>query len=206
VMAVGLIAAMLGCAGPPPAARHPSIFLFVFDTTRADAVSAYGHVADTTPTADGLAAGGLLYTHAYAQAPWTLPSHATLFTGLTPAQHGVGWRHTRAPDSWVTLAELLAGGGYETVGVSENLWVSEQFNMTQGFEHFTAFDFQTLRTPEIPKVVAEWARTRDRGRPFFLFVNVIDADRYLQARSTNAPFQVTERVRRRSARVPGPAS
>ena len=92
-----LLAALLvgagatGC-GPPPAERsaRPSIVLFVIDTLRADAVSAYGAPAGVTPNVDALAREGLLYERAYAPAPWTVPSHATLFTGLDPEQHGTG--------------------------------------------------------------------------------------------------------------------
>jgi arylsulfatase A-like enzyme len=173
----------------------------VLDTTRADAISAYGAVAGTTPAVDALAAGGLRYTRAYAQAPWTLPSHATLFTGLLPSQHGVGWRHTWAPDALVTLAERLHEAGYETVGVSENVWVSAAFNMAQGFERFALTD-EAARLVRAAKAVpdqlrdgrrdvrttiADWARTRRPGRPFFLFVNVTDAHAPYALRATN-PF------------------
>ncbi len=185
---IAIAAAVVGCKEP---ARRPSILLFVFDTTRVDAVSAYGVVAGTTPTLDALASAGLRYTSAYAQAPWTLPSHASLFTGLLPSQHGVGWRHTRAPDSWVTLAERLRDGGYETVGVAENAWISDAFNMTQGFERFTGIDVasDTRRNerPDVRATVAEWARRRPEARPFFLFVNVVDAHNPYVVRPTN-PF------------------
>src|SRR5262249_59576848 len=127
--------ALAGCKSPP-STRRPSFLLFVLDTTRADAVSAYGRVAGTTPTVDALAASGLRYEHAYAQAPWTLPSHATLFTGLLPSQHGAGWRRTRAPDSWVTLAQRLRDAGYETVGISENAWLHPWYYITRGVERF----------------------------------------------------------------------
>jgi arylsulfatase A-like enzyme len=60
---------------------RPSVVLFVADTVRADAVSSYGQVRGTTPHLDALAAQGLRYARAYAAAPWTLPSHASLFTG-----------------------------------------------------------------------------------------------------------------------------
>ncbi len=190
-----LTAARLAACGPAPRADPPSVLLFVFDTTRVDAVSAYGRVAGTTPTADALAAAGLRYTRAHAQAPWTLPSHVTLFTGLLPSQHGVGWRRTRAPDDLVTLAERLRDAGYETVGVAENGWLHEAFNMTQGFERFTGVDLQMDEhgerlpdvLPDVRAAVATWVRERDPRRPFFLFVNVIDPHYPYLVRSTN-PF------------------
>jgi arylsulfatase A-like enzyme len=180
--ALCLLGTLASChpASPP----GPSFLLVVLDTTRVDAVSAYGSVAGSTPATDGLAAAGLRYARAYAQAPWTLPSHATLFTGLLPSQHGVGWARTRAPDALHTLAEDLREGGYETVGVSENPWVSEAFNLAQGFERFRLVGGFAL-TPDDPepppaesevvRAVEAWLAARRRGRPFFLFVNILDA-------------------------------
>jgi arylsulfatase A-like enzyme len=170
-LAAGLLALVAGCGSGGSSVR-PSILLFVFDTTRVDAVSAYGQVSGTTPTADALAATGLRYAHAYAQAPWTLPSHATLFTGLLPSQHQVTFRRPRASDALVTLAERLRDAGYETVGVTENPWTTAAFNLTQGFQRFTPV---AQRSREVDGVLATWLAERPRGRPFFLFVNVMDA-------------------------------
>jgi arylsulfatase A-like enzyme len=150
---------------------RPSILLFVVDTLRADAVSAYGHVAGTTPTIDALATEGVRYARAYANAPWTLPSHVTLFTGLLPYQHGVGWEQTRVPDSLPLLAEHLRSAGYDTVGISENPWVSDTFNVDQGFDRFST----TKGEPsDLMTVLTDWFATREPGRPFFLFINVVD--------------------------------
>jgi len=183
---IALVVGLASCKGAQPS-RPRSILLFVFDTTRVDAVSAYGGVAGTTPTADSLAAEGLRYTHAYSQAPWTLPSHATLFSGLLPSQHGVGWRRTRAPDTWVTLAGRLHDAGYETVGVAENAWLNEAFNMTKGFERFVGAEVDRFAPPDVRTTVAEWVHERDGKRPFFLFVNVVDAHNPYHVRPTN-PF------------------
>jgi len=184
-----LAGALLGCshAGAP---QRPSILLFVMDTTRADAVSAYGQVRGTTPVLDDLAAHGLRFTRAYANASWTLPSHTTLFTGMLPSQHGVGWQRTRAPDALVTLAERLRDAGYDTAGFSENPWVSETFNLAQGFAHFSNV---TQAGPDVVTVVGDWARARSRERPFFLFVNVIDAHLPYAVRDENyfLPANVT---------------
>jgi arylsulfatase A-like enzyme len=181
---LALAVAALASCGPPPVRRPPSVALFVVDTLRVDAVSAYGYLDGTTPTLDTLAKEGLRYTRAYAQAPWTLPSHATIFTGLLPSQHRMGWRQMRAPDEWRTLAEMLQQAGYETVGVSENGMLCDTFNMTQGFEQFTNVRDNGL---DAPTVVAEWLRRRDADRPFFLFVNLFDAHGPFEVRQQN-PF------------------
>lgn len=175
IAVAALCAGLLAC----DRRRQPSILLFVFDTTRVDAVSAYGHVRDTTPMLDALAASGLRYARAYSQAPWTLPSHTTLFTGLLPSQHGVGWRVPHASDDLTMLAERLRAAGYDTAGVAENPWISEAINMAQGFRHFDA------PVPDAVTFVREWARHRRPGRPFFLFVNVVDAHNPYDVRESN---------------------
>ena len=153
---------------------RPSILLFVMDTTRMDAVSAYGMVDGTTPVTDRLARDGLLYRNAFASAPWTLPSHATLFTGRLPSDHGVGARNPRAPDSLVTLAERMRDAGYDTYGVSENPWIDPTFNLDQGFDRFVSLIDPSRKEGAIPHIEAWW-RERDPARPFFLFVNVADS-------------------------------
>jgi arylsulfatase A-like enzyme len=176
------VATLVACSRPSAPSLEPSSFLlFVLDTTRFDAVSANGAVTDTTPTVDALAASGLRYTRAYANASWTLPSHASLFTGLLASAHGVGWASTWAPDELTMLAERLRDAGYETVGFSENPWVSEQFNMAQGFERF-----MFLSVP-LETGIADWLATRGGRRPFFLFVNVLDAHAPYNVREVN-PF------------------
>ncbi|UCE86951.1 MAG: sulfatase [Deltaproteobacteria bacterium] len=164
-----LVAVALSSCTP---ATPPSLLLFVLDTTRRDAVSAYGEWANTTPTLDALAADGLRYAHAYAQAPWTLPSHATLFTGLLPAEHGVNWRRTMASDDLVTLAEVLADAGYETAAFSENPWVGPAANLVQGFEHYARI---RPGPTGLEEALSAWLAGRRSQRPIFLFVNVLDA-------------------------------
>ena len=85
-LASGLLA--LACSGVED--RPPSVILIVIDTLRADAVSAYGAAEGTTPTLDGLAARGVVYRNALSPSSWTLPSHASLFTGVGVDRHGVG--------------------------------------------------------------------------------------------------------------------
>jgi arylsulfatase A-like enzyme len=183
---VALAALAIATLGPPARAaeRRPSILLFVLDTVRFDAVSADGTVEGTTPAVDALAAAGIRYTHAYANAPWTLPSHASLFTGLYPSGHQVGWPDTWARDDLVMLAERLRDAGYETAGVVENPWLTEPFNMTQGFETFSHVE----ATPDaVEQAVVTWLGHRDGSRPYFLFVNVADPHSPYETREMN-PF------------------
>ena len=171
------------------------MLLVVIDTLRADAVSAYGAVRGTTPQVDALAEQGLRYTHAYAPAPWTIPSHVSLFTGLGVEHHHVGMseRITAGPEL-VMLAERLRDAGYETAGFAENPLIGEPFGMNQGFEHFSARTLEQLlaefRQPgssgyDVARAVESWARGRDPHRPFFVFVNLFEPHEPYRVREVN---------------------
>jgi hypothetical protein len=170
---------------------RPSVLLIVIDTLRADAVSAYGAVEGTTPNFDALAARGVLYRNAFSPAPWTVSSHASLFSGLQIDQHGVGLSYgSTASESLSMLAESFADAGYVTAGFSENPLVGPLFGLDQGFEHFEVeitFNAQTMDEAEFARHKADensfglvgrvsaWAANRDRSRPYFVFINIFDA-------------------------------
>lgn len=171
---------------------RPSVVLIVFDTLRADAVSSYGAIEGTTPFLDGLAREGVRYSRAYAPAPWTISSHVSLFTGLRVDQHGIGLDGASVvPDSLQMLAEDFQEAGYVTAAFAENALVSQHFGFEQGFDHFESKDIVKIMraahlgeaTPaefDILRRVEAWNRTRDRSRPYFLFINLFDPhDPYL---------------------------
>jgi len=169
--------------------------LVVIDTLRADAVSAYGAVEGTTPVFDELAAEGLLYHHAFAPSPWTLPSHASLFTGLRVDRHGVGFGGQMGLSTELTtIAERLRDAGYQTAGFSENPLVSAPFGIDQGFEQFAAVTIDDLiNRPknagnlqfDIVEKVRAFAAQRDRSRPYFLFANLLDPHEPYRDREVN---------------------
>jgi arylsulfatase A-like enzyme len=162
---------------------RPSIVLAVLDTTRADAVSAYGEVQGTTPNVDALARDGLLYEHAYANANWTLPSHATIFTGLLPMENGVRGGADKL-ESVPTLAELLGKAGYETVGINENPWLTRENGLARGFQRWKGKGWRMPRRRMV-KQVEKWLAGRRKNRPFFLFLNIMDAHRPYRIRKGN---------------------
>jgi arylsulfatase A-like enzyme len=167
-----------------PAAR-PSLVLFVWDTVRADRVGCYGAKAPTSPFLDAIARRGVRFANAVAPAPWTAPSHASLFTGLLPARHGL--RHAAGETvlaSVPLLAQTLRGAGYETVAVSGNANVSAVTGLHRGFEHFLEYyedDDPVARPRRALDAVLRWRdgrrvrRTRGDDRPVFLFVNLMSA-------------------------------
>lgn len=162
---------LAGCTSEKP---KPTILLFVYDTVRHDATTPYGAPADATPALARLAREGLVYDHAYAHAPWTLPSHVSLFSGLLPSQHGTGVRSVHAPDELEMIAEVLARAGYQTRAISENPWVGPAFNVTQGFERFSLLRQRSPMT-QFEAALDEALADRDSNRPLFLFINVMGA-------------------------------
>lgn len=192
-----LVAGVLGSFGcGPPTDPRPSIVLIVVDTLRASAVSAYGKVEGTTPGIDALAAESLDYRSAWAPAPWTLPSHASLLTGLGVDLHGVGLGGLLSlPAEIDTIAERLSAAGYDTAAFSENMLVSDTFQLLQGFayrRHDQVYKKQDTNLPaavyfklDLERHVGEWFEQRDKSRPFFLFVNVFDAHNPYLVRDEN---------------------
>jgi len=172
----------------------PSILLVVVDTLRADAVSAYGETTGTTPAIDALAAAGHRYTRAYAPSPWTLPSHASLLSGIGIGAHGVGLGgRVVLPEEVETLAERLRAAGYQTAAFSENGLVSGDFGFGQGFDHFSVrtaaeqFAAGKKLVIDVADEVAKWLDQRDPERPFFIFINLYDPHEPYEVRSQN-PF------------------
>ena len=91
-----MIVSLLACSGLTIEAplRRPDVMLVVLDTVRADRLSAYGHDRPTSLQLEAIAAAGVRFVDVTAPAPWTWPSHASLFTGLHPWEHG---GHTLQP-------------------------------------------------------------------------------------------------------------
>ncbi|HSJ53619.1 MAG TPA: sulfatase-like hydrolase/transferase, partial [Anaerolineae bacterium] len=131
---------------------RPNILLVVLDATRADACSCYGAAQPTTPNLDRLAAEGTLYEQAISPAPWTLPAFASLFTGYYPNQLGI-YEQRRLPPAVPTLASLLSDRGYGTFAITGNSWMSTDFGLGRGFEHFYKL-WQILQTAEDVNEVA----------------------------------------------------
>ncbi|ELY76217.1 sulfatase [Natrinema pallidum] len=86
-----------------------------------------------TPTLTRLAEEGTAFENAFATAPWTLPSHASLFTGTYPSEHGTHGGHTYLDDELRTVPEAFADAGFETIGVSNNTWITAEFGFDRGF-------------------------------------------------------------------------
>lgn len=121
---------------PPAKPASPNVLLIVLDTVRADALGSYGYNRDTTPNLDRLARRGVRFEQARATADWTLPSHASIFTGKWAFETGanVGAALDR---SIPTLAELLSSEGYATGGFAGNaFYCNARFGLDRGFVRY----------------------------------------------------------------------
>ena len=98
--------------------KLPNIILIVLDTLRAKNMSLYGLKKQTTPFLERIAENSVVYNNAYSAAPWTLPSHASIFTGLYPSQHNALAMGNYLKEDLLTLAEYLKNKGYSTISFS----------------------------------------------------------------------------------------
>lgn len=115
----------------------PNVLLIVLDTLRRDRLSGYGHNRDTSPELDAFAASATVYERAVSPAQWTIPAHASLFTGVYPSTHQLTEANARLSGMFPTLAEILRGAGYHTVGFCNNPLLGVLDNgLRRGFEHF----------------------------------------------------------------------
>lgn len=166
------IALVLGACTPPPE-RPKNLILISIDTLRADRLSCYGYERPTSPGLDALAASGVPFEDASAPSPWTLPSHATLFTGLYPRRNGVtGMKFSMAADV-ESLATVLARKGFATAGIATNSLLSSN-GLDAGFETMEQVDKGGPHPSAVSARSIEWLSARDPQRPFFLLVHYID--------------------------------
>ena len=188
---LALAALSTGACGPSPEAPR-SVVLISVDTLRADALGAYRPGLATSPAFDALAAEGWLFEQANATAPSTLPSHASILTGLDPYAHGVRANagYALAP-SQTTLAEAFSAAGYRTGAEVAAAVIARRTGLDQGFDHYRDPDASDARRKTVPVVGGqplvfeerpasditdrgiEFLR-RHAGGPFFLWLHYFD--------------------------------
>jgi arylsulfatase A-like enzyme/tetratricopeptide (TPR) repeat protein len=160
----------------------PNVLLVSIDTLRADHLGCYGARAKT-PTIDGLAADGVLFERAVSHVPVTLPSHASLLTGIYPIAHGIRDNGAfRLASTHRTLASLLRERGYRTGAFVASFPLDSRFGLDQGFDVYddvygegSYYDIQIAERPadEVLNPAAAWIE-QTAGGPFFAFVHLYD--------------------------------
>ncbi|MFG0318918.1 MAG: sulfatase [Planctomycetota bacterium JB042] len=190
--------AVLGPAcsdGGPP---RPSIVLITLDTTRADHLGCYGYRRATSPRIDALARESTVYERATAVTSWTLPTHASMFTGKLPTSHGArydaegpfdlskaigdgfeGFRARGIDDRERTLAAILGEAGYRTGAAVAGPWLLSVFGLAQGFDSYDDSGIDHINGRRADSItdagLAFVDEANDDDAPFFLFLNYFDA-------------------------------
>jgi arylsulfatase A-like enzyme len=177
------VAALLASSACSRRAAKPNVILIVVDSLRADALGAYGAAPSVSPHIDRLAAEGVRYERAIAQASWNLPSVSSLVTSAYPHQHGQGVAGATAGDV-ATLAEVLTSGGYRTAAFVEADWPL----LRRGFGSFTNTaaphlygDPSASSAAKTFAAAAEWIRS-GRGGPFFALIHTYEVQSYFMAK------------------------
>ncbi len=185
----------------PGRSSPPNLVLIVVDTLRADHLSSYGHTRETSPALDAIAREGVRFEACRSTSSWTMPSVASLITGLPPSTHGAENFQRLLPQEATTLAEVLGGAGYRTAGVVSHTLVGERYGYDQGYGHFSedeALGSRHISTPGVTERSAEWLRANAGvEKPFFLFAHYFDPHSdYLPHKDFDwAPEQGLGRVR-----------
>ena len=123
-----------------PEERKFNLVLITIDTLRVDYLGVYGYPDFISPNIDGLAQSAILFEKAYATAPFTGPSHASILTSQHPSTHGIIFNGHKAPGknakSSLTLSEHLKKNGFATAGVVSGVSLSKKYGFGRGFEYF----------------------------------------------------------------------
>jgi arylsulfatase A-like enzyme/Tfp pilus assembly protein PilF len=166
------------------ALRGSNLLLVTIDTLRADRVGAYGG-GTLTPTLDALASRGVRFARAYAQAPMTLPAHASILTGLVPPAHGVRNNGTfRLGPPHQTLADLLRQAGYRTGAFVGAFVLDARFGLNSGFDVYDdrcgtetgplTFGFAERPADRVLEAAGRWILDSPAPRPWFAWVHLFD--------------------------------
>lgn len=180
LLLVSIAASFASAAG----ARTADVVLITIDTLRADAVDFGGNTRGTTPHLDAFAREGRVFTAAHAHTPLTLPSHATILTGLYPFGHGIrdnaGFR---LPDRIPTLATVLKARGYATAAFVAAFPLDPRYGLTRGFDVYepvyqergdvSEFHLPESRADAVVSAALSWFR-QPGEKPKFLWVHLYD--------------------------------
>ncbi|MCB9377704.1 MAG: sulfatase [Holophagales bacterium] len=196
-----LAAGATGCAPRPgkgpKLAPTRGIVLISLDTLRADRLGAYGYGRPTSPFLDSLAERAALFERHYVQAPATLPSHMSIFTGLWPREHGVVPPAHVLSSEIPTLPEVLRRHGFRNGAFTEGGWMGTGFGFERGFElyvpHEYAADTDIAATFDRG---LDFLRRLEPGERFFLFLHTY---------SIHDPYDPPEPFRAELAPRPLPA-
>lgn len=175
---------MQGCNNAPELPIE-NVILITLDTTRSDALGAYGNKLIRTPVLDEMAQLGHRFDECYTHAPITLPSHSSILTGMLPPVHGVRNNIAYAlPEDTRTLPEMLKDHGFDTAAFIGSFILDSRFGLDQGFDvyednivHYSQNkkqkDIVTRRAGKSIDLMLDWLSAREK--PFFSWLHLYDA-------------------------------
>ena len=174
-----------------PAAQKPPIILISVDTLRADHLPAYGYAGVATPHTDALRRDAVLFENAYSHVPLTLASHASIFTGLLPHEHGCGTTGYRLPRFRRNPGRPAQARGYATGGAISAEVLGRSGGLARGFDFYD----DAVANADPPErdggvtanALAAWVESV-AGRPFFAFLHLFEP---------HAPYEPAEPHRSR---------
>ncbi|MEM7587171.1 MAG: sulfatase, partial [Acidobacteriota bacterium] len=182
-------------------AAPPSLVLITLDTTRNDAIGPAPGRPSRTPVLDRLAADGVRFQEAIAPTPLTLPSHASLLTGLDPPEHGLRDNGSFAlPRELPTLATVLSERGYETAAFVATRVLDRRFGLARGFDTYDdrmvaertgEYGYPERDAAAVTSAALAWLTERSLERPYFVWVHYYDP---------HAPYAAPGSDPRRSAK------
>ncbi len=204
-----LALATFGCGRPGAtvagSAQGKPIVIFSIDTLRSDRLPAYGYDKVETPAIDALAKEGVLFERAYSQIPLTLPSHATMLTGLLPGQHGVrdnlGYLFDSTKHPY--LPKLLKAAGYSTGAAVSSYVLRGETGLDAGFDFYeSGIDLRSSEAlgrsqrpgQETVKLALDWLKTQSasKGNPPFLLLHIYEP---------HTPYEPIEPYRSRTSNL-----
>jgi arylsulfatase A-like enzyme len=163
----------------PASAAAPNVLMILVDALRADRLGCYGARPTPSPALDRLAERAVVFENMVAQSSWTMPSVATIMTGLHPRDHGVeGWDVGALSDALPTIAQQAAMAGITTFGASSNPLVSRRTNFSRGFETFvdvepTGKDGKWAPATDVTRPFLRWLE-RNHGHRFFAYLHFME--------------------------------
>lgn len=192
--------------------KDPDVILLILDSVRADHLSCYGYHRPTSPHLDHFASQATIFENAFANSSWSLPSHASMFTGLYPDHHGLYDHGVSWESSAATLPQKLRSANYETACVTANPWI-KQGGLDSGFESLweigteggSSWPIETVNkylgklkralfltggeSRKALRIGKEFIEGYTGAKPLFLFMNFMEAHHpYLPPRPYHSKF------------------
>lgn len=170
-LSILLAAVLTGCSRRTKIPRPDHIIIVTVDAVRPDHLGCYGYSQNISPNIDQLARQGVVFDNAYANAPWTKPSVASLFSSLRPNIHRTVDRDHSLPDQILTMAERLKENGYFTCFINGGNPLIHEFRFDQGFDFY---DYrESLDSAEVIRGLSSFL-SQAQGKRIFAYIHLMD--------------------------------